>query len=286
MLRGPSLVGGILQTDEYSPWIHHCVYVEGSVLGGWYFTDRWVLSLDPPLCSCWGVRPWWVVFYRQMSTLPGSTTVFMLRGPSLVGGIVQTDEYSPWIHHCVHVEGSVLGGWYCTDRWVLSLDPPLCLCWGVHPWWVVLYRQMSTLPGSTTVFMLRGLSLVGGIVQTDEYSPWIHHCVHVKGSVLGGWYCTDRWVLSLDPPLCSCWGVRPWWVVFYRQMSTLPGSTTVFMLRGPSLVGGILQTDEYSPWIHHCVYIEGSVLGGWYCTRVAHWSDLSQSRLNVPFRVD
>ena len=192
MLRGPSLVGGIVQTDEYSPWIHHCVHVEGSVLGGWYFTDRWVRSLDPPLCSCWGVRPWWVVFYRQMSMLPGSTTVFMLRGPSLVGGILQTDEYSPWIHHCVHVEGSVLGGWYFTDRWVLSLDPPLCSCWGVRPWWVVY-------------------------LETDEYAPWIHHCVHVEGSVLGGWYFTDRWVLSLDPPLCLYWGVRPWLVVLYKS---------------------------------------------------------------------
>ena len=293
MFSGATLVDDYTQFSTLPGSI--TVYmVSGATFVG--FTHRSVLSLDPSLCTYWVVRPWWVLhtaqyspwihhcvhgewcdlggFYTQISTLPGSITVYMVSGVTLVGfthrsvlsldpslctwwvvqpwWVLHTAQYSPWIHHCVHGEWCDLGGFYTqistlsgsitvymvrgatlvgfTHSSVLSLDPSLCTWWVVRPWWVL---------------------------HTAQYSPWIHYCVHGEWCDLGGFYTqistvygpitvymvsgetlvgfTHRSVLFLDPSLCTWWVMRPWWV---------------------------LHTDQFSSWIHHCVHGEWRDLGG------------------------
>ena len=139
---------------------------------------RSVLSLDPSLSTCWVVQ---LALHTQISNLHGSTAVYSLSGCDL-SGWHNTDQYSPWIHRCVHVE------WLC-------------------PWLMALHTQVSTLHGSSTVYMLSGCNLGEFFVHTDQYSPWIHRSVNVEWCNLGGFFVQTwrtEWFVVIKAERSAC----------------------------------------------------------------------------------
>ena len=275
-------------------WIHHCVHVEWLrpwwtvlyrrisylldpplctcwVVQPWWVgcTDRSVLSLDPLLCTCWVVQPWWTALHTQISTLPGSTTVYMLSGATLVGRLYRQISTLSGSITVYMLSGCDLGGQYYTDGSLPSLDPSLCTCWVVQPWWVGCADRsvLSLDPSLCTCWVV--VTLVDSIIQTDHYPPWIHHCVHVEWCNLVGLVVqTDQYSLWIHHCVHVEW-LWPWWTVLYRRISTLPGSITVYMLSGATLVGWLYRQISTLPGSITMYMLSGATLVGWLYRQIS-----------------